>query len=144
MNPLARLLTVGQLDCFRTSALRDLQQREHLAKNLSRVSAVDFFNDQYKWPIWLALGGLDSLHQYAIDEFEAPVAGRAPSAHKILVGKRRVKLHDAESRTSRLTVVGAGKRKSEAFRQPGLPRAGRTLENKVHLGPPAVEDFCKL
>ena len=116
MDPLARLLTVGQLDCFRPSALRNFQQREHLAKNLSRVTAVNFFNDQHKWPIWFALSGLDRLHQDAIDEFEASVASRPPAAHKVLVGKRRVELHNAKSRPSCLAVVGAGQRKPEAFR----------------------------
>src|SRR5271166_6796310 len=84
---------------------------------------------------------LVSPHQYTVDEFEAPVAGGAPAAHKVLISKRGMKLHNAQSGPGSLTVIGAGKCKPEALRQPCLPRTGRALEDKVHLGAPAVENF---
>src|SRR5665213_3749181 len=97
MDSFARPLPICKFDCFRTSALRDLQQCEHLTKNLGRIPAVDFFNYQHEWPIWFALCGLDRLHQYSVDEFKSPIASGPPAAHEVLIGKRWVKLDNAQS-----------------------------------------------
>lgn len=78
-------------------ALGVLQHGQEFTKNLRRIAAIDFLDDEHERAIRFGLGCLDDLQEDSADNVQLSRAGRTLAAHEVLVGQRGMELNHAQA-----------------------------------------------